>query len=152
MSFRFSDLSRRSKAVAQAADKAPVTITRRGGDDLLLIRKADVDIDREGLTIATQITAAAAAVDGLAAFIERLHIIYPWIEFLSASEKQECAKELVNSASACASMMRFDPLVGAVAGWRSTAEAYAAGWVEDRYTWLDSTIQVDRPTAGADGV
>lgn len=141
---KFSDLSRDSKAVAAAADRGPVTITRRDGDELVLMRKADADADRAGLALAAQIVAVAVA-DWPSSFAARLHGPFPWMHFLSDAEQEAFADELVRTARACASVAQFEPLATVIQAWMSTAQAKAAGWDRTEYVWLDETVEVERP-------
>ena len=145
---QFSELSRNSRAVAEAADRGPVTVTRRDGEPLVLMRKALDDANREGLAMASQVVAAAVSA-WPDPFVERLHAPFPWMRFLPVSEQQQFADELVQTARACASVQQFEPLLAEVAAWRSTAEAYAAGWDKAAVDWLDAPVDVTRPGDGA---
>lgn len=141
---RFSDLSRDSKAVAQATERGPVTITRRDGEALVLMRKSQADADRDGLVLASQII-AAAVTDWPRSFAARLRDPFPWMLFLSDAAQEQLADELVATARACASVARFEPLATVIHAWQSTAEAHAAGWAADDYDWLDTPVDVERP-------
>ncbi|MCL2090032.1 MAG: type II toxin-antitoxin system Phd/YefM family antitoxin [Micrococcales bacterium] len=143
---RFSDLSRDSKAVAQAAERGPVTITRRDGEALVLMRKSEADADRAGLALASQII-AVAVTDWPDSFAARLRGPFPWLLFLSQAAQERFAAELVETARACTSVARFEPLATLIHAWQSTAEAHAAGWATDDYDWLDTPVDVERPDA-----
>src|SRR5918998_1987331 len=104
---RFSDLSRDSKTVAEAADRGPVTITRRDGEELVLMRKATADADRAGLSLASQII-AVAVTDWPNSFTARLRGPFPWMLFLDEAEQDRFATELVETARACASVAQFE--------------------------------------------
>ncbi len=144
---KFSDLSRDSKAVAAAADRGPVTITRRDGDELVLMRKAEADADRAGLALAAQIVAVAVS-DWPSSFAARLREPFPWMIFLSDAEQEAFTDELVRTARACASVAQFEPLSTVIHAWMSTAQAKAAGWDRTEYVWLDEQVEVDRPDGG----
>lgn len=142
---QFSDLSRSSKRVAEAADRGPVTITRRDGEPLVLQRKSEVDRDKEGLALAAQVI-AAAVTDWPGTFATRLLAPFPWMNLLPVGEREAFAAELVDVARACASVSVFDPLATLIHAWRSTAEAYAAGFTpDDELEWLDEPALVGRP-------
>ena len=141
---RFSDLSRDSKAVAEAAERGPVTITRRDGDELVLMRKSEADADRAGLALASQIIAVVVS-EWPDSFAARLHRPFPWMAFLSQAAQEQFATELVETARACTSVARFEPLATLIHAWQSTAEAHAAGWTGDEYEWLDTPVDVERP-------
>ncbi|MDR1117849.1 MAG: hypothetical protein LBL01_00935 [Bifidobacteriaceae bacterium] len=144
--FRYSELSRAPKRVADAAERGPVHIGRRDGDDLVLMKKADADAANAGLMVAAQLVAAIAAGGG-PLVADRLAGAYPWTRFLSPGEAEELAAELVDTLRACASVSQFEPLAAAVAAWRSTAEARAAGWGPAGYDWLDEELPVARPSS-----
>ena len=143
---RFSDLSRDSKAVAAAADRGPVTITRRDGEDLVLERASVVEHRRAGLQLAAQIVAAAVS-EWPGSFTERLKAPFPWIRFLPEAYREDFAAELLEVARACAAVSVFDELATTIHAWQSTAEAYAAGLVGVEPEWLDEPTAVERPVA-----
>jgi len=145
-SVKFSDLSRDSKAVGEAADRGPVTITRRDGAPLVLMRKDTADADRAGLALAAQII-AVAVTDWPDSFTRRLLGPFPWMTFLSEAERETFADELVTVARACASVAAFEPLATCIHAWQATAEAYASGWHKDEYDWLDEPVSIERPGA-----
>lgn len=143
---RFSDLSRDSKAVAAAADRGPVTITRRDGEDLILERASVVQHRRAGLALAAQIV-ATAVTEWPNSFTERLNGPFPWIRFLPDEYREAFAQELLEVARACAAVSAFDDLATTIHAWQSTAEAYATGLVEVDPEWLDEPTSVERPVA-----
>lgn len=146
---QFSELSRSSKAVAEAADRGPVTITRRDGEPLVLQLKSDVDRDKAGLRLASQII-AVAVTDWPDSFAERLAVPFPWVGFLGADERESFATELLATARACASVSAFEPLVTIIHAWESTAQAYAQGYTrasDETLEWLDEPATVERPDA-----
>jgi hypothetical protein len=143
---RFSDLSRDSKAVAAAADRGAVTITRRDGEDLVLERASVVEHRRAGLQLAAQIVAVAVS-EWPEGFATRLNVPFPWIRFLPEPYREDFATELVEVARACAAVSVFDDLATTIHAWQSTAEAYAAGLVDVEPAWLDQPAHVERPVA-----
>ena len=145
---QFSELSRNSKAVAEAADRGPVTVTRRDGEPLVLMRKSLDDANRAGLELASQIVAVAVA-SWPEPFSERLHDPFPWMRFLPQPAQQQFADELVHTARACAAVHQFEPLATEIAAWKSTAEAYAYGWDVEPVDWLEEPVDVERPEPAA---
>lgn len=143
---QFSDLSRNSKEVAELADRGPVTITRRDGEPLLLVKASEAERARHGQQIAAQIV--GAAVSGWpASFAESLRQPFPWIEFLTEQERDRFAHEVVEVARACAVFATFDRLESTVSSWRATAEAAADG-VDPTgadLDWLAEPAPVSRP-------
>jgi len=142
--FQFSELSRNSRAVAAAADNGPVTITRRDGDELILMRKADADGERSGLASVAQVLAALAS-DPTQPLNERIAAMYPWVHLLPESDQSLFGTELIDMVRACASVAQFEPLATLIHAWQTTAAAYAAGWTDTDYDWLPDEIPVERP-------
>ena len=140
-----SDLSRNPASVFEAAEHGPVTITRRDGESLVLVRASDVARQREGLELAAHLVAASLAPDDVP-FVERLRAPFPWVEFLTPADREAFAQEVVDVARACAAVSRFDRLLLTLTAWRSTAEAIAAGYThDDQLDWLDQPAPVADP-------
>jgi hypothetical protein len=144
--FSFSELSRNSKAVAKAAESGPVTITRRDGDDLVLMPKSLVDNEQAGLDAVASVIEVLAGDDRTTPII-RLGRTFPWVQFLPDEDKTEFVEDIVKTARACASVAKFEPLEVAIHAWKSTAEAHAAGWGKVDYVWLTEEIPVERPSS-----
>ena len=142
----FSELLRSPNHVAEAAEHGTVTITRRDGQDLLLTSARAARNSSDGLRFAASIV-AAAVVESPTTFIQGLHMDFPWMTFLSETEQQQLADELVNVARGCASLGRFEPLAATVKGWKATAQAYAGGIPRDGsdLEWLSESETVPRP-------
>ncbi len=144
-SIRSSELSRNPASVFAAAEEGPVTITRRDGEALILSRASDVDKDREGLQLAAALVAASLS-PGETPFSERLKGPFPWVDFLSATDRQAFAEEVVDVARACASVSRFEPLVLTLTSWHATAQAIASGYTPDHeQQWLEQPVTVPDP-------
>ena len=143
---QFSDLSRRSKEVAELTERGPVTITRRDGETLLLVKASDAERHRHGQMVAAQIVGAAVRAwpNSLA---EQLRQPFPWVEFLTVDERDAFAHEVVDVARACAAFATFDRLESVVSSWRATAEAAALGIdsAGEELEWLGEPIPVPRP-------
>lgn len=143
--FQSSELSRNSGGVFRAAEQGPVIVTRRDGESLVLMRSEEFRRDHEGLEIASIIVAAALSPGG-APLHERLAQSFGWINFLPEQERTDCAAELVTVARGCAAVAHYDRLLVTVAGWRSTAEAFAEGYTPDHeLTWLDEPEPLGDP-------
>jgi PHD/YefM family antitoxin component YafN of YafNO toxin-antitoxin module len=140
-----SELSRSPASVFAAADQGPVTITRRDGEALILTRASEVEHQRLGLQLAAQLIAASLA-DSTTPFVDRLRVPFPWLEFLSATDRTAFAAEVVDVARACAAVSQFDRLLETLTAWRATAEAVAAGYThDDDLTWLLEPTPVPDP-------
>ncbi|MFT4163923.1 MAG: hypothetical protein QM650_01615 [Microlunatus sp.] len=143
---QFSDLSRKSKEVAELTEHGPVTITRRDGESLLLLKASDAERHHHGQVVAAQIVGAAVqAWPGSLA--EKLRLPFPWIEFLTEDERSAFAHEIVDVARACATFATFDRLESVVSSWQATAEAAALGIdpTGKDLEWLVEPVPVPRP-------
>lgn len=132
-----SALSRNPREVFDAAGREPLLITRRDGDPLVLMTAAQYERDRAGLQLAMVLVAAALDARNQSP-TDRLRQAFPWLPLLSSADQQACAAEVLELARACADVGQFHPLVTAVAAWKGTAEAVAAGYPADSdLAWLD---------------
>jgi hypothetical protein len=141
---KFSDLSRASKSVAEAAENGPVYIERRDGRNLVLMREKDAEADRQGLAIAAEVI-GALATDSSEQVSIRLARVFPWSKFLSDEELKGFSEEIITATQACASVAEFRMLAATVAAWKSTSEAIAAGWGNGNLKWLPGAIPLERP-------
>jgi PHD/YefM family antitoxin component YafN of YafNO toxin-antitoxin module len=142
-----SDLSRNPAQVFRAADEGPVTITRRDGEPLMLLRSKTVEREHEALQLAASLVAASLA-PGESSFADRLLLPFPWLGFLPAHQREQFASEIVDVSRACASISSFDRLFVVLSEWKATAEAVASGYTPDtELDWLDESEAVDDPRA-----
>jgi len=141
----FSDLSRDSKAVAAAADNGPVTIKRRDGDDLLLLRKAEVEQERAGVDLISLVVAAAVSQNISDEYVFQLVRAFPWANALPESEQREFAAEVLTTAQAAAALSSFGKLATVVSAWKSTAWAYANGYPRENLDFIIDHTPVIRP-------
>ncbi|WP_427018204.1 type II toxin-antitoxin system Phd/YefM family antitoxin [Pseudarthrobacter sp. P1] len=125
-----SDLSRNPAQVFRAADEGPVTITRRDGEPLTLLRSSTVEREHEALRLAASLVAASLA-SGETTFAERLMGPFPWLDFLPSDQREQFAAEIVDVSRACASISSFDRLFVVLSEWTATAEAVASGYTPD---------------------
>jgi hypothetical protein len=140
-----SDLSRNSAAVFKAVEQGPVIITRRDGETLVLTKESDLAHQRQGLQLAAHLVAVSLA-PGDVPFVDRLRVPFPWLEFLTPSDRAIFALEIVDVARACAAMSNFDRLLLTLSAWRSTAQAIADGYTHDEdLEWLDVSERADDP-------
>lgn len=143
-----SDLSRNPAQVFRAADQGPVTITRRDGEPLTLLRSKTVEREHEALQLAANLVAASLA-PGESSFADRLLGPFPWLGFLPVHQREQFASEIVEVSRACASISNFDRLFVVLSAWKATAEAVASGYTPDaELDWLDESEPVDDPRAG----
>jgi len=143
--FWFSDLSRDSKAVANAAENGPVTIKRRDGDDLLLLRKSEIDQERAGVDLISLVVAAAVSNDISDEFVGQLVRAFPWANALPSQDQREFATEVLATAQAAAALSSFGKLATVVAAWKSTAWAYENGYPRHHKDSASDNSPIPRP-------
>ncbi len=145
-SVQSSELSRNSREVFKAADEGPVIVTRRDGEDLVLESRQNVETERAGVELASHLVAASLAPSD-APFAERLMSVFPWMEFLSASGREEFAEEVVRVARACAAVSRYERLLITLNSWQDSAVAISMGYADRQVEWLDEGETVPDPRA-----
>ncbi|WP_166350282.1 prevent-host-death protein [Phytoactinopolyspora limicola] len=145
---RSSDLSKHSAEVFAEAEDHPVTVTRRDGESLVLMSKREADARAELLHIAATLITVTLD-DG--PLTERMASRYPWMYALSAEDRQECARDLIDAARASFSTHQPHLAIAKLTSWRETATAIAAGLGSQPVEWLDeddeagSDTVVERP-------
>lgn len=144
---RSSELSRNSRKVFEAADRAPVLITRRDGEPLVLARAQHATRDHKGVEVAASVVDAALNNDGTS-FTARLHRPFPWLALLTESDQATFADEILAMTRACAAIADFARLLTTLESWKATAEAVAAGYTpDDQLDWYDTPVPVTDPRA-----
>lgn len=140
-----SELSRHSAEVFEAADHGAVEITRRDGETLILTRKSDVDRQFTILNMAADLIAASLGAETVP-FATRLQDRFPWMRFLTDTEREEFAAEIVASARACAAVRDFGAFLVDLHEWHQTAKAKAEGYTADvDLDWYDGYAAVADP-------
>ena len=141
--FQSSDLSRRPLSVFEAAEDHPVDVTRRDGEDLVLMSKSEADARQRLLQFAGQLIAAATTERGSLA--ERMSDKFPWMLALSAADRELCATELLEAARASFATGQAHLAVAELTAWEETAIAIAAGLGASPVEWLAADELVERP-------
>jgi dsDNA-binding SOS-regulon protein len=141
--FPSSDLSRNAPRVFAAAEEAPVSVTRRDGEDLILMSQRDADAREQLLQFAAQLI--AVAIDERGSLDERMANAYPWMLALSSDDRARCARDLVDAARASFATGQSHLIAAELTSWRETASALAAGLLDSPVDWLGDEIRVDRP-------
>lgn len=124
--FNLSDLVRNPTRVTEQAERGEVILHRRGKEDLRLAlasHQANASVATEDL--ARVLAALARGEEGRTALRASMAGVYPWLRFLPETERDECLDDLLEAATACASIENFAAYRAAVASWRSTAEIYS---------------------------
>jgi hypothetical protein len=138
-----SELSRNPLKVFSAAEKTPVTVTRRDGEDLVLMSKRESQNLPEFHTFISQVLVALDDTNG--SLVERLSKPFPWILAFDESGQLQCASELVKAAKVA--MATNTPMVALTElySWKGTAEVVAMGIQFDQADWKETPILVERP-------
>jgi PHD/YefM family antitoxin component YafN of YafNO toxin-antitoxin module len=141
--FQSSELSRNSTRVFAAAEDQPVEVTRRDGEDLVLMSKSEAAAQHELLQLAA--TLIGAATDTRGTLAERMAEALPWMLALSPEDRATCADDLLRAARASFSTGQAHLAVAELTSWLETATAIAAGLGAAPVEWLDTDVPVERP-------
>jgi len=140
----FTELLRAPKEVLSHIDEGDIVVTRRGQEDLVVSKASSHRDERRGLRLASALIAASL---GEGDFIERLHGPFAWLTFLTRTEQEQFAKEVVDVARGCAAVGHFGRLGVVISAWEATAAAIAEGVPADGsdLIYLDAPVAVERP-------
>lgn len=141
--YKSSELSRNSAEVFAAAENGPVKVTRRDADPLVLMTERDALARKRLFEFAAQLI--AITTDDRGSLDERMSQHLPWMCALSAEDRVQCAKDLVDAARASFATDQPHLAIAELTSWRETAEAIAAGFGASRADWLDSPERVEAP-------
>ncbi|WP_258070795.1 prevent-host-death protein [Pseudoclavibacter sp. AY1F1] len=123
--FNSSDLSRNATKVFAAAEDHPVDVTRRDGEDLVLMSKRESHARDQLLEIAARLI--AAATDERGSLEHRMSQMFPWMLPLSPDGQRECAQDLLDASRASFSTGQAHLAIAELTAWKETASALAAG-------------------------
>ena len=142
---RSSDLSKHSAEVFTEAEDHPVTVTRRDGEDLVLMSRRHLESRNRMLEFAAQLI--GVAVDDNGPLSDRMANAFPWMLALSAEDRETCAHDLVDAARASFFTDQPHRVLAELTSWRETATAMAAGLGQTDVEWLDDddAVTVERP-------
>lgn len=140
----FTDLLRKPNEVLANIDEGHVRITRRDGDDLVILRWHDLDTLEKGVALSSQlIRAIGRNNNNVAAALSEL---FAWTTEFTPAELTAYAAEIEPLVYAASELGTFDRLLGAQHSWQETALAYAAGLHPvEPIELLDVPVRVDRP-------
>lgn len=141
--FHSSDLSRHAPKVFIAAEDHPVDVTRRDGEDLVLMSKREANAREQLLEFAASLL--AVATDDRGSLADRMSNSFPWMLALSPEDRVDCAKDLLDAARASFSTGQAHLAVAELTAWRETAAAVAAGLGRTPVEWLEDDVPVRRP-------
>lgn len=122
----FTELLRTPKTVLEHVDEGPVRITRRDGDDLVILRGDELDTLEQGVAFSSVLLRAIGRHSGDA--VAAVRELYAWTTQLADHEVSEYAAEMERLVYAASELGRFERLLRAQSNWRETALAYAEGY------------------------
>ncbi|MDQ1246063.1 MAG: hypothetical protein QG597_430 [Actinomycetota bacterium] len=140
---RSSDLSKHSAVVFAEAEDHPVTVTRRDGEDLVLMSQREAEGRSRLLRFAAQLI--TVTLDDNGSLAERMSRAFPWMLALSPADRVVCAQDLVDAARASFATDQSHLAIAELTSWKETATAVAAGLGSTDLEWLDEDETVDRP-------
>lgn len=141
-----TDLLRTPKDVLALADEGAVRITRRDAADLVVMRAGDLELQEEGIGLASRLMRAALACQGdMPAAVRRT---FAWASLLSEDGVGKFAAEMDRLLWSAAELGHYEALLAEFRSWEGTAEAIAAGMPEgtgEELTPIDTPADVERP-------
>ncbi len=144
--FASSDLSRSASKVFAAAAIEPVRITRRDGENLVLMTEEELNRQQTLLGVAAQIVAVSTFTAHDSELVAEMSRHFPWMLALSDDDRVSCVREVIDDARASFSLGQPNLIVGTLNAWRDTAEAVAAGYSAGEYFVGEDALSLERPT------
>lgn len=141
--FQSSELSRNSAKVFSAAEQAPVLVTRRDGEDFVLMSESEANARRALIELAAELI--AVTTDDRGTLVERMSDRFPWMLALSSNDRKKCAAGLVDAARASFATQQPHLAIAEITAWRETATAIAAGLGKTKISWLAEPKPVAKP-------
>ena len=138
-----SELSRNSAAVFAAAEEAPVEVSRRDGESLILTTKREAAAHDRILEVAAQLI--AVSLDDNGTLEDRLARPFPWIKLLSVQDQRTCARDIIDTARGAFVVNQPGRILTENKAWQNTAEAVAASWGQGEPDWLREPVTVAKP-------
>lgn len=140
----FTDLLRKPKDVLAHIDEGQVRITRRDGDDLVILRGRDLDILSNGVALSSRLLRAIGRNKGDVG--AALADLFAWTAEFTPEELQRYAAEMEQLVYAASELGTFERLLRAQQEWQETALAYAMGMRPlDPVDLLAVPSRVERP-------
>lgn len=138
-----SDLSKHSAEVFAAAEREPISISRRDGESMVLLTESAAAEQEALLDVAAHLLAAITTVEGPVE--AQLAHAFPWMHALSPAHQAECAHQLLHLAQAALSTGKSTRFFIELESWRESAMAISAGWDKAETEWLQTPAPVGKP-------
>nr|WP_308194189.1 prevent-host-death protein [Microbacterium sp. VKM Ac-2923] len=120
-----------------------MTVTRRDGESLVLMTQREAHGRAQLLNFAAQLI--TVTLDDEGSLPDRMAKSFPWMLALTATDREQCANDLVDAARASFATDQPHLALAELTSWRETAVAVAAGLGDARVEWLDDGETVERP-------
>lgn len=140
----FTDLLRKPKEVLAHIDEGQVRITRRDGDDLVILRGHDLAVLEDGVALSSRLFRAIGRHRGdvPAALAE----LFAWTDEFSPDELAAYAAEIERLVYTAGELGAFELLLRTQREWEETARAYARGMTAVGPVELpEAPLRVSRP-------
>lgn len=140
----FTDLLRKPREVLAHIDEGQVRITRRDGDDLVILRGHDLDVLEQGVALSSRLIRAIGRNKG---DVEAaLTDLFAWTGEFTPGELRAYAAEIEHLLYAASELGTFERLLRVQQEWKETAVAYAMGMRPVEPVELPAApARVDRP-------
>ncbi len=145
-----TELLRTPKSVIAQAEAGVVRISRRDGEDLVLLRAGDLEQEHDGIALASRMM--RASLRHPQDFTAALKELFPWTAHFSLSEMNQYATDMERCLWSAAELGEYTQLLNEQRSWEGIAEAYAAGLAAPGGTELDwrrSPTYAERPDDAA---
>lgn len=113
-------------------------MTRRDGENLVLMSEHEADERRNMFTIAAQII-AATTLEGCS-LAERMATVFPWTLALDTGDCKLCARELIDTARAAFATNQPKTLLVGMTSWFESTTALAAWLDKVEPEWLAGPV------------
>jgi len=130
---RSSDLSKHPAEVFAEAEDHPVTVTRGGGEALVLMSQREAESRIRLLQFAAQLI--GVAIDDNDSLAERMPRAFPWMLALSLLDRTICAQDLLDAARASFPTDQPYLVLTELTSCKETATAIAAGLNQGEPQW-----------------
>ena len=139
-----SELSRNPLKVFSAAELSPITVTRRDGEDLVLMARSKAESGAEFMVHVSKVMSVLADPNGL--LVEKVSRQFPWITALDDKGRVLCAERLIETTIASVSINAPALALNTLSSWKETAYAISMGFDTEEVQWLDKPVLVKRPS------
>ncbi|MBG6214503.1 MAG: hypothetical protein LH475_00805 [Cryobacterium sp.] len=140
----FTDLLRKPKDILALVNEGQVRITRRDGDDLVILRGHDLDVLQNGTALSSRLIRAIGRHqnDVVAALAD----LFAWTAEFTPAELSAYAAEIEQLVYSASELGTYERLLRAQQEWQETALAYAMGQRPAPLIELPAApVRVERP-------